>query len=122
MRQLARVRRVSILFYGTPDNSRSRRDAFVQAMRESGYGDGTNVRYDWRYANGQDDLVARHARELAQSVPDVIVAFSTINVRALKEAGVTSPVVMIAVDDPVRSGFAHELSRPGMNFTGMTTN
>jgi putative ABC transport system substrate-binding protein len=28
---------------------------------------------------------------------------------------------MIAVDDPVRSGFVHDLSRPGTNFTGLTT-
>jgi len=94
----------------------------VQAMLQGGYADGTNVRFDWRYANGQQDLVNQYAREMAQAVPDVIVAFSTINSQALKDAGVASPVVMIAVDDPVRSGFVHELSRPGTNFTGLTTN
>jgi putative ABC transport system substrate-binding protein len=51
----------------------------------------------------------------------VIVAFSTLCANALKDAGVSSPVVMVAVDDPLRSGFVRDLSRPGINFTGLTT-
>ena len=121
LRQVRRIRRVCIFFFGTPANSRARRDVFVQAMLQAGYADGTNVRFDWRYANGQQDLVNQYAREMAQAVPDVIVAFSTTNAQALKDAGVASPVVMIAVDDPVRTGFVHDLSRPGTNFTGLTT-
>ena len=122
LRQVRRIRRVCLFFFGTPANSRTRRDAFIQAMLQAGYADGTNVRFDWRYANGQQDLVNQYAREMAQGVPDVIVAFSTTNAQALKDAGVASPVVMIAVDDPVRSGFVHDLSHPGTNFTGLTTN
>jgi putative ABC transport system substrate-binding protein len=121
-RQVKRIRRVTIFFFGTPANSRTRREAFVKAMQELGYVEGRTVRYDWRYANGQPDLVARHAREISDNVTDVVMSFSTANTLALREAQVAWPVVMIAVDDPVRSGFAHDLSRPGMNFTGMTTN
>ena len=113
---------MTLFFFGAPPNSTARRNAFVQAMAKAGYQDGANVRYDLRYANGQYDLVAQHARELVQVVPDVIVAFSTTNVLALKEAGVGSPVVMIAVDDPVRSGLVQDMSHPGTNFTGLTTN
>ena len=116
------MRRVCLFFFGTPANSRTRREAFIQAMLQAGYADGSNVRFDWRYANGQQDLVNQYAREMAQSVPDVIVTFSTSNAQGLKDAGVASPVVMIAVDDPVRTGFVHDLSRPGTNFTGLTTN
>ena len=116
------MRRVCLFFFGTPANSKARRDVFIQAMQQAGFADGTNVRFDWRYANGQQDLVNQYAREMAQAVPDVIVAFSTTNIQALKDAGVASPVVMIAVDDPVRGGFIHDLSRPGTNFTGLTTN
>jgi putative ABC transport system substrate-binding protein len=116
------MRRVCLFFFGTPANSRTRRDAFIRAMLQGGYADGTNVRLDWRYANGQQDVVSQYAREMAQSVPDVIVAFSATNIQALKDAGVASPVVMIAMDDPVRGGFVHDMSRPGTNFTGLTTN
>lgn len=116
------MRRVTIFFFGTPANSRTRRDAFVKAMLDLGYVEGRTVRYDWRFAHGQADLVARHAHEIANQITDLVMSFSTATTLALREAQVAWPVVMIAVDDPVRSGLAHELSRPGMNFTGMTTN
>jgi putative tryptophan/tyrosine transport system substrate-binding protein len=121
-RQVRRIRRVTVLFFGTPANSRRRREAFVKAMQELGYVEGRSVRYEWRYANGQPDLVARYAREVDHEVVDVIVTFSNPVATALRDAKVRVPVVMIGVDDPVRGGFADELSRPGRNFTGMTTN
>jgi putative ABC transport system substrate-binding protein len=117
-----RIRRVAIFFYGTPANSRARREAFVKGMQDLGYVEGTHVRYDWRYGNGQPDLILATVRDLHREAPDVIVAFSTICANALRDEGVASPVVMVAVDDPLRAGFVQDLSHPGMNFTGMTTN
>lgn len=122
LRSVRRIQRVSIFFFGTPANSKSRRDAFVAGMQDLGYEDGKNIRFAWRYGNGQPDLIASITRELHREVPDVIVAFSTICANALKDEGVASPVVMVAVDDPLRAGFVNDLSHPGMNFTGMTTN
>ena len=117
-----RVRRIAVFFFGTPANSRARREAFLKGMQALGYVEGTHVRYDWRYGNGQPDLIVGIARELRRDAPDVIVSFSTICVNALKDEGAGAPVVMVAVDDPLRAGFVHDMSRPGMNFTGMTTN
>ena len=117
-----RIRRISVFYFGTPANSAQRREAFVKGMQALGYVEGTHVRYDWRYGNGQPDLIESIARELHRSVPDVIVSFSTICAHALRDEGVASPVVMVAVDDPLRAGFIQDMSHPGMNFTGMTTN
>jgi putative ABC transport system substrate-binding protein len=117
-----RIRRISVFYYGTPANARTRREAFLKGMQALGYVEGTHVRYDWRYGNGQPDLIEGIARELHRSVPDVIVSFSTICANALRDEGVASPVVMVAVDDPLRAGFVQDMSHPGMNFTGMTTN
>jgi putative ABC transport system substrate-binding protein len=117
-----RIRRITVFFFGTPANSRVRREAFFKGMQALGYVEGTQVRYDWRYGNGQPDLIQGIARELHRDAPDVIVAFSTICLNTLKDEGVASPVVMVAVDDPLRAGFVNDMSRPGMNFTGMTTN
>lgn len=116
------MRRVTVFFFGTPANSRTRREAFLKAMTELGYVEGRAVRYDFRYANGQPDLAAQHAREIAHEIADVVVSFSASNAQALRDAHVSWPVVMIGVDDPVRGGLAHDLARPGTNFTGMTTN
>ena len=122
LRAVRRIQRISIFFYGTPANAKARREAFVAGMQELGYEDGKNARYAWRYGNGQPDLILSIARELHREVPDVIIAFSTICANALKDEGVASPVVMVAVDDPLRAGFVNDLSHPGTNFTGMTTN
>jgi putative ABC transport system substrate-binding protein len=121
-RQVKRMRRITIFFFGTPANSLARRDAFLKGMQELGFVEGKHVRYDLRYGNGQPDLIRDIARELHRDVPDVIVSFSTICVNALKDERVASPVVMVAVDDPFRAGFIQDMSHPGMNFTGMTTN
>ena len=119
---MQRIRRICVFFFGTPANSRTRREAFMKGMQDLGFVEGTHVRYEVRYGNGQPDVILGIARELHRQVPDVIVCFSTICANVLKDEGVSSPVVMVAVDDPLRAGFVQDLSRPGTNFTGMTTN
>ena len=57
---------------------------------------------------------------LASKKPDVIVALTSPAVRALKQAGVVTPVVFAFVADPVRQGIVANLSRPSGNFTGVT--
>ncbi len=91
-------------------------------MQELGYVDGVHVRYNLLYGNGQPDLIKGFAGELRRDAPDAIAAFSTIIINAMKDEGVTSPVVMVAVDDPLRAGFVQDMSHPGMNFTGLTAN
>ena len=119
--QTEKVARVAILHFGTPANFRSRAQAFTRAMQDRGFVEGRNVAYDWRGANGQHDLLKQYAQELGEGNDDVIVSASTLTTEALREAGVAKPVVMMAVDDPVSAGFAHDMVRPGTNFTGITT-
>lgn len=119
--QPEKVARVAILHFGTPANFRSRAQAFTRAMQDGGFVEGRNVQYAWRAANGQPDLLKQYARELASGNDDVIVSASTLTTEALRDAGATRPVVMMAVDDPVTAGFARDLVRPGSNFTGITT-
>jgi putative tryptophan/tyrosine transport system substrate-binding protein len=113
--------RVAVLTSGSSANARTRLDAFRKGMEELGYVEGRNVHYEMRSANGQLDLLREYARELARDA-DVIVSSSALTTRALKEASVSIPVVMVAVDDPVADGFARSLAHPGANFTGLTAN
>jgi putative ABC transport system substrate-binding protein len=89
-------------------------------MRELGYTEGKEVVYEWRTGNGQHDLLAQQARELAASDVEVIVSASEPTTEALHAAKVKVPVVMGAVDDPVASGFVRSLARPQTNYTGIT--
>ena len=113
--------RVAVLTSGSSANARTRLDAFRKGMEELGYVEGRNVHYEIRSANGQLDLLREDARELARDA-DVIVSSSARTTRTLKEASVSIPVVMVAVDDPVADGFARSLAHPGANFTGLTAN
>ena len=119
--QSEKVARVAILHFGTAANFRARAQAFTRAMQDRGFVEGRNVRYDWRSANGQPDLLQQYARDLAAGDDDVVVSASTLTTEALREARIAKPVVMMAVDDPVREGFARDMARPSTNFTGITT-
>ena len=62
------------------------------------------------------------AAELVAKQVDIIVAVSPTAIRAARAATATIPIVMaFSGDDPVKSGFAETLARPGGNTTGLTT-
>ena len=71
-----------------------------------------------RTAAGRVEHYPELAREVALSQPDVIVAPSDQLLVRLK-AATTTPIVGITAD-PVLSGLASSLSRPGGNVTGFT--
>src|SRR5262249_49195174 len=52
--------------------------------------------------------------------PDVVIALTPPAVLAVKQAGLTTPVVFVFVPDPVALGIVKSLARPGANFTGVT--
>jgi putative ABC transport system substrate-binding protein len=118
----AAMPRVAVFTFGSAPNARGRTEAFQKGMRELGYVEGTNVRYEWRSANGQPDLLRRMAAETVRERPDVIVSTSTLTTQALFAATRSIPIVMGAVEDPVASGFVKSLARPETNVTGLTSN
>jgi ABC-type uncharacterized transport system substrate-binding protein len=58
--------------------------------------------------------------ELVNANVDVIVAWGTPSVIAVRRATSTIPIVMVSVGDPVGSGFIASLARPGANITGIS--
>ncbi len=115
------VPRVGILMYGSRANTTNRIAAFTGAMRTLGYDEGRTVTYDLRWGNGQDDLLASHARNLTSGGADVILSGSAIATRALRAASSRIPIVIAAAEDPVVEGFAHSLDKPGGNMTGLSS-
>jgi putative ABC transport system substrate-binding protein len=93
--------------------------AFFDGLRALGWVDGQNIRVERRFSAGDAEQVAGFATELAQLGVDVIVATGLRENQAVRKATATIPVVMVVVDDPVESGFAQSLARPGGNFTGL---
>jgi putative ABC transport system substrate-binding protein len=96
-------------------------ESFRQGLRELGYVEGQNISIDYRWAEGRPDRLPALAVELTQLKVDVIVAYSNAAVGALQKATRTVPIVFATVGDPVASGFAASLARPGGNITGITS-
>lgn len=89
------------------------------ALQELGYVERQNIVFDVGSAEGHADRVPDLAADLIQAAPDVIVTPSFPNTRAFAEANPAVPIVAVAMGDPVRSGQAASLARPGGNLTGI---
>jgi putative tryptophan/tyrosine transport system substrate-binding protein len=92
--------------------------AFVQGLRQLGWTDGHNVRIDYRWSAGDSDNIRKFASELIALGPDVVMAFTSAAVTALRQATSTVPIVFAVVADPVGAGYVESLARPGGNVTG----
>jgi putative ABC transport system substrate-binding protein len=98
----------------------TRRDAFLQGLRDLGYVDGKNIAIEYRYTEGELDRLPDLAAELVRLNVDVIVTGAISSVRAAKKATATIPIVFASVGDAVDSGLVSSLARPGGNATGLT--
>jgi putative ABC transport system substrate-binding protein len=115
-----RVARIAvILALGRVASSR-RFLRFKERMSELGFVEGSSVVYDVRFADGVPERVPALARELLSERPDAFFlsggAAAALDVRAIT---VTVPIVTINAGDPVGTGLAKTLARPGGNVTGV---
>ncbi len=113
-----RIRRIGVLDGVDDSEGRTRRAAFQVALRELGWIDGHNVRFDYRWGEGDVSRIQAYAAELVSLKPDVIVVEGLPSVAALLRETRTVPIVMSNGSDPIAAGFVSNLARPGGNFTG----
>ena len=94
---------------------------FRDGLRDLGYVEGRNVLIEFRWAEGKYERLPVLIGELLALKVDVIVTAGTPATLAVKRATTSTPLVMIAVGDPVGTGVVPSLSRPGGNITGLTS-
>ncbi len=115
--QLPRMPRV---IHFAPIDIPSQTDATRRLLRELGYVEGRNIRLEFRNAGGNVDALPALAQELVrEGGVDVIIAISTPAALAAYTATQTVPIVAFTAVDPVTSGLADSLARPGRNVTGV---
>ena len=93
---------------------------FFAGMRDLGYVEGRNIVVQWQFADNRLEQLPELAAQLVKQRVDVIVTNATPAVRAAQQATSTIPIVALTFADPVGSGFAASLARPGGNITGVT--
>ena len=116
--QQARIPTIGVLLLGVPDPAPFLK-ALHEGLRDRNYFEGRSIRLEIRSAGGDQTLLAEKAAELVRSRVDIIVVFQTPAALAAKQATVEIPIVMGQVGDPVASGLAVSLARPGGNVTGL---
>ena len=118
--QAERPRRIGVILAATADDAEFQTfyGAFLQALAQLGWTIGGNVRIDVRWAAGTAANIRKHATELAALAPDVILAHGGSTVSPMQQATRTIPIVFTVASDPVATGYADNLARPGGNITG----
>ena len=91
--------------------------AFRQGLQDLGYVDGKNLIVEFRLAREQRDQASLIA-ELVKLNVDVLVTWTTPAALAAARVTRTIPIVVMT-GDPLRTGLAASLARPGGNVTGI---
>ena len=105
---------------GSPDDDTFRLETFRRGLNALGYFEDQNVKFEYRWAEGQYDRFSGLAADLVRLRVDVIVALGTSAAAlAAKRASTTIPVVFTTGGDPVKLGLVMSLNRPAGNLTGV---
>ena len=113
--QSSRPRKVGVLFPGVlgPDRERLIAEGLTSELGSEKFV------LIVRSAEGDDELLAKYANELAASM-DVILAIASGSLVAARQASQTVPIVALDLEsDPIATGAARSLNRPGGNVTGI---
>jgi putative ABC transport system substrate-binding protein len=99
-------------------------DPVLLGLREGlarlGYEEGKQVVFIVEDTKGEESDLARRARKLLGSKPDVLVTVTAAHTAAAKEATPTVPIVFAAVSDPVGSGLIASYASSKNNLTGVS--
>ena len=116
------IRRVGVLMSLTKDDPEDqvRAAAFEDGLKQLGWVEGRNIRFDYRWYAGESTRARALAKELVELRPDLIVVAATPGAVALRQETRTVPMVFVTVSDPAGLGLVDNLARPGGNATGST--
>jgi putative ABC transport system substrate-binding protein len=93
--------------------------ALMQGLRDAGYVDGQNMLVETHFYGATLERVGEFANDLVAARCDVIFAAGPYAIQAAIRATGTIPIIGMDLEsDPVASGWASSLGRPGGNLTG----
>jgi len=116
--QPKRIPRLCFLTFDPGTLRSTRFEAFFQGLHDLGYVDGQTITIDYLSADGDGERFPALAAECVRLKADVIAVSTTPATQAAKRVTTTTPIVMIALGDPVGTGLVDSLAQPGNNVTG----
>ena len=111
--QSNRIFRVGLLTPVPVGPLEERRKAIIEALASQGFVEGRNLVFEVRSGDGRYERLAELAAELKASAIDVIITFGYPAALAAKTSAKDVPVVVLGAGDPVATGLAEGLARPG---------
>ena len=104
-----------------PRHTPGQLQAFREGMRALGLVEGRDYLLEERYADGHESQLPTLTAELLGTGVKIIVATSQPSIIAAARVTKGVPIIGRMVDDPVTTGLARSLARPGGNITGIYT-
>jgi putative ABC transport system substrate-binding protein len=93
--------------------------AFHAGLRDQGFGEGQNLRIEYRWANDDYSKLPVFAAELVRlRVALIVAAGGHVSALVAQDATQEIPIVFTTVTDPVKGRLVASLNRPGGNATG----
>jgi putative tryptophan/tyrosine transport system substrate-binding protein len=117
-----RVRRVAFLAYGGDTDIGFGPSSFRRLLRDNleklGWGEGRNLRLDFRFGDGDVRKTSAFAADLVQLVPDVIVTVYLAAFEEVQQRTKTIPIVIAGGGDLLENGAVLNSAHPEGNATG----
>ena len=111
---------VGFLGSGSLQSDAFRLAAVQQGLTESGYVEGRNVAFEYRWAEDHYERLPALAAELVRRGIAVLISIGgNTSAVAAKSSTATIPVVFATGSDPIKLGLVTSLNRPGGNVTGV---
>jgi ABC-type uncharacterized transport system substrate-binding protein len=110
---------IGVLLAGSATSTERYMKGFRDAMRQLDYVEGSNIRFEYRFAEGYLDRLPDLAIDLVHLKPNVIVSAPLSAHLAARQATSAIPIVMASGADPVGFGLVTSLAHPGGNVTGL---
>ena len=114
----AKIPRIGVLLLN--DSQGGPIEAFRQGLNDLGYVEGHTIFIERRSAKGNPERLSQMAAELIAKKVNLIVTAGTAQAQAIRQASTTIPIVLAISGDPVATGLAASLARPGENVTGLS--